>query len=212
VLFRSKKGYKNAPANESVVAPKAQEVAGIDNMAKKMRESVAEMVAKDSASVDDLKSAKIKAGYLQEQGADMSKELAAIDDKISRIEGPEAMKAALSDLEGAISSGDPDKIVAAADAYDKFSKIAGYESKKGIEARNKAKSIKAGRAGEKAKSAVGKTIKRGNVLAANDEKAKLLAVKDPKTGKEYTFKYQFVMRDGKSVPQVFYGGKWNDVK
>ena len=208
----AKKGYKNAPANESVVAPKAQEVAGIENMAKKMRESVAEMVAKDSASVDDLKKARTNAAYLQDQGADMSKELASIDDKISKIEGPTAMKAALASLDEAIASKDPDRIEEAAKAYDAFSKVEGYEGKKSTEGRNKAKSIRSAREGEKAKSAVGKTIKRGNVLAANAEKAKLLAVKDPKTGKEYTFKYQFVMRDGQSVPQVFYGGKWNDVK
>ncbi len=207
----AKKGYKNAPASESVAAPKA-EVSGLDNMAKKMRESVAEMVAKDSASVDDLKKARTNAAYLQDQGADMSKELASIDDKISMIEGPTAMKAALASLDEAIASKDPDRIEEAAKAYDAFSKIEGYEGKKSTEGRSKAKSIRAGRESEKAKSAVGKTIKRGNVLAANAEGAKLLAVKDQKSGKEYSFKYQFVMRDGQSVPQVFYGGKWHDVK
>lgn len=206
----AKKGYKNAPAAESVAAPKA-EASGLDNMAKKMRESVAEMVAKDSASVDDLKKARANAGYLQEQGADMSKELASIDDKISRIEGPAAMKAAAASLDEAIASKDPDRIEAAAKAYDEFSKIEGYEGKKSTEGRGKAKSIRSAREGEKAKSAVGKTIKRGNVLAANAEGAKMLAVKDPKTGKEYNYKFQFVMRDGQSVPQVFYGGKWHDV-
>lgn len=204
-----KKGYKGVPATESVGGK--QEASGLDNMAKKMRESVAEMVAKDSASVDDLKSARIKASYLQDQGADMSKELASIDDKISRIEGPIAMKAALADLDAAIASKDPDRIEAAAQAYDQFSKIEGYEGKKSTEGRGKAKSIRSAREGEKAKSSVGKTIKRGNVLAANAEGAKLLAVKDPKTGKEYNYKFQFVMRDGQSVPQVFYGGKWHDV-
>lgn len=205
-----KKGYKGVPATESVGGKK--ETSGLDNMAKKMRESVAEMVAKDSASIDDLKSAKIKAGYLQEQGADMSKELASIDDKISKLEGPIAMKAASAALDEAIASKDPDKIEAAAKAYDEFSKIEGYEGKKSTEGRGKAKAIRSGRESEKAKSALGKTIKRGNVLAANSEGAKLLAVKDPKTGKEFSYKYQFVMRDGQSVPQVFYGGKWHDVK
>lgn len=205
-----KKGYKGVPATETVGGKK--ETTGIENMAKKMRESVAEMVAKESASVDDLKKARTNAAYLQDQGADMSKELASIDDKISKIEGPTAMKAALASLDEAIASKDPDRIEEAAKAYDAFSKIEGYEGKKSTEGRNKAKSIRSAREGEKAKSAVGKTIKRGSVLAANAEKAKLLAVKDPKTGKEYTFKYQFVMRDGQNVPQVFYGGKWNDVK
>lgn len=208
----AKKGYKDAPSVETVASPQAQAVTGIDNMAKSMRESVSEMVAKDSASVDDLKSARIKASYLQEQGADMSKELASIDDKISQLEGPVAMKAASAGLDEAIASKDPDKIEAAAKAYDAFAKIEGYEGKKSTEARGKAKSIRAGRESEKAKSALGKTIKRGNVLAANAEGAKLLAVKDPKTGKEYSYKFQFVMRDGQSVPQVFYGGKWHDVK
>jgi hypothetical protein len=181
-------------------------------MAKKMRESVAEMVAKDSASVDDLKSARIKAGYLQEQGADMSKELAAIDDKISRIEGPVAMKAALADLDEAIASKDPDRIEAAAQAYDQFSKIEGYEGKKSTEGRGKAKSIRSARENERKKSEVGKLITLENVLAAMASKAKMVAKKDPKTGKEYNYKFQTVMRDGEEVPQVFYGGKYHDVK
>ena len=207
----AKKGYKNAPASESVAAPKA-EVSGLDNMAKKMRESVAEMVAKDSASVDDLKSAKIKASYLQEQGADMSKELASIDDKISKLEGPIAMKAALAALDEAIASKDPDKIEAAAQAYDEFSKIEGYEGKKSTEGRGKAKAIRSARENERKKSEVGKLITLENVLAAMASKAKMVAKKDPKTGKEYTYKFQTVMRDGEEVPQVFYGGKYHDVK
>ena len=208
----AKKGYKNAPANESVAAPQASEVTGIDNLAKKMRESVAEMVAKDSASVDDLKKARTNAAYLQEQGADMSKELAAIDDKISRIEGPIAMKAASAALDEAIASKDPDRIEAAAQAYDQFSKIEGYEGKKSTEGRGKAKSIRSARANERKKSEVGKLITLENVLAAMASKAKVVAKKDPKTGKEYNYKFQTVMRDGEEVPQVFYGGKYHDVK
>lgn len=206
----AKKGYKNAPASESV-AQKA-EVSGLDNMAKKMRESVAEMVAKDSASVEDLKKARTNAAYLQDQGADMSKELASIDDKISRIEGPAAMKAALAALDEAIASKDPDRIEAAAQAYDQFSKIEGYEGKKSTEGRGKAKSIRSARENERKKSEVGKLITLENVLAAMASKAKVVAKKDPKTGKEYNYKFQTVMRDGEEVPQVFYGGKYHDVK
>lgn len=205
-----KKGYKGVPATESV-AQKA-EVSGLDNMAKKMRESVAEMVAKDSASVDDLKKARTNAAYLQDQGADMSKELASIDDKISKIEGPTAMKAALASLDEAIASKDPDRIEEAAKAYDAFSKIEGYEGKKSTEGRAKAKSIRAGRESERKKSEVGKLITLENVLAAMASKAKVVAKKDPKTGKEYNYKFQTVMRDGEEVPQVFYGGKYHDVK
>lgn len=207
----AKKGYKGTPATESVVAPKA-EVAGLDNMAKKMRESVSEMVQKDSAPIDDLKKARINAAYLQDQGADMSKELAAIDDKISKIEGPTAMKAALASLDEAIASGDPAKIVAAADAYDKFKQVENYEGAKSTDARNKAKSIKSARENERKKSEVGKLITLENVLAALASKAKTVAKKDPKTGKEYYYKTQTVIRDGEEVHQVFYGGKYHDVK
>ena len=205
-----KKGYKGVPATESV--GRKQETSGLVNMAKKMRESVAEMVAKDSASVDDLKKARTNAAYLQDQGADMSKELASIDDKISRIEGPIAMKAASAALDEAIASKDPDRIEAAAQAYDQFSKIEGYEGKKSTEGRGKAKSIRSARANERKKSEVGKLITLENVLAAMASKAKVVAKKDPKTGKEYNYKFQTVMRDGEEVPQVFYGGKYHDVK
>lgn len=199
-----KKGYKGVPATESVGGK--QEASGLDNMAKKMRESVAEMVAKDSAPIDDLKSARIKAGYLQEQGADMSKELAAIDDKISKIEGPDAMKTALRNLEGAIASGDPDKIVAAADAYDKFSKIAGYESKKSIEGRDKATKISKNRKFQAAKSKYGPKVKGGKVRAASNRGEKVVQYTD-EAGNKYDYKYQFV----NDKPQIFYGGKWHDV-
>lgn len=203
----AKKGYSNAPATESVVtAPKVQEVSGLDNMAKKMRESVAEMVAKDSASVDDLKTARANAAYLQDQGADMSKELASIDDKISRIEGPDAMKSALADLEGAIASGDPGKIVAAADAYDKFSKIAGYEPKKSIEARGKAKKISKIRKYQAAKSKYGPKVSGSKVRAASSRNEKFVQYTD-EAGNKYDYKYQFV----NDKPQIFYGGKWHDV-
>lgn len=205
-----KKGYKGVPATETVGGKK--ETTGIENMAKKMRESVAEMVAKDSASVDDLKKARTNAAYLQDQGADMSKELASIDDKISKIEGPTAMKAALASLDEAIASKDPDRIEAAAQAYDQFSKIEGYEGKKSTEGRGKAKSIRSARENERKKSEVGKLITLENVLAAMASKAKVVAKKDPKTGKEYNYKFQTVMRDGEEVPQVFYGGKYHDVK
>ena len=202
----AKKGYKNAPANESVVAPKAPEVTGIDNLAKKMRESVAEMVAKDSASVDDLKKARANAAYLQDQGADMSKELASIDDKISKIEGPTAMKAARASLDEAIASNDPDRIDEAAKAYDKFSKIEGYEGAKSTEARNKAKSIRAGRANAKAKSKYGPKVKGGKVRAAKERGEKVVQYTD-EAGNKYDYKFQFV--DDK--PQIFYGSKWHDV-
>lgn len=201
----AKKGYSNAPATESVVAPKTEAV-GLDNMAKKMRESVSEMVAKDSASVDDLKAARIKASYLQEQGADMSKELASIDDKISKLEGPIAMKAAAAALDAAIASKDPDRIEEAAKAYDAFAKIEGYEGKKSTDARSTASKISKNRKYQAAKSKYGPKVKGSTVRAAKSRGEKVVQYTD-EAGNKYDYKFQFV----NDKPQIFYGGKWHDV-
>ena len=205
----AKKGYSNAPSAESVIAPKKPEEPGLDPTAKNDREFVKTIAAQDSASIEDLKSALAKAEKLQ-----MSSEKATISDKIHKIEGADEMAKADKAIGAAILTKDPKKILAAADAYDKFAELNGYDPKKSGEARNKANAISKANAGEKVKSEVGKTITdaMARTAFAKDENAKKLAVKDPNTGKEYTFKLQSVTRDGKEVLQVFYGGEWHDVK
>lgn len=144
----AKKNYKDVPALEEVVQKTEQQ--NIDGSPFDMRQFVRTVAGKESATVDELKQALPIIEYLKAQKADMSNEEAAIADRISKIEGPEAMKSAKAALETALAGGDPDEIDAAADAYSKFENITGYEGKHATEAKKKAGGIREDRKSRKA--------------------------------------------------------------
>lgn len=139
----ARRKYKNVPSLEAVVQKKEQQ--NIDDSPFDMRQFVRTVAGKESATIDELKQTLPIIEYLKAQKADMSNEEATIADRISKIEGPEAMKSAKAALETALAGGDPDEIDAAADAYAKFENITGYEGKHATEAKKKAGGIRVDR-------------------------------------------------------------------
>lgn len=202
----AKKGYKNAPANESVQQVDQNE-ATIYKMAQDFQKKVNETVKKESATVDELKEARVKAKFLEEQGADMSNVYAALDDKINKLEGPVAMEAAMGELSAARASKDPKAIESAADNVEKFKNVQGYKGDEVVKARKEAETIRKNARGAAAKAKVGAKVKASKVYAANDRKEKQVQFVDT-DGTKYNFNYQFV----NDKPQIFYGGKWHEVK
>lgn len=144
----AKKNYKDVPALEEVVQKTEQQ--NIDGSQFDMRQFVRTVAGKESATVDELKQALPIIEYLKAQKADMSSEEAAIADRISKIEGPQAMDTSLKSLQDALAGGDPDAIEAAADEYDKHKSVQGYEGKHSTEARKKAGGIREERKSRKA--------------------------------------------------------------
>lgn len=139
----AKKNYKDVPALENVVQKTEQQ--NIDGSPFDMRQFVRTVAGKESATIDELKQTLPIIEYLKAQKADMSNEEATIADRISKIEGPQAMDTSLKSLQDALAGGDPDAIDAAADDYDKHKSVQGYEGKHSTEARKKAGGIRADR-------------------------------------------------------------------
>jgi len=202
----AKKGYKNAPANESVQQEDKNE-ATLYKMAQDFQKKVNETVKKESSTIDELKAARVKADFLAEQGADMSDVYAAIDDKINKLEGPVAMEAAMGELNAAIASKNPDAIESAAANVEKFKNVQGYKGDEVVKARKSAETIRKNAKSAAAKAKAGPKVKKGQVLAANSKGEKQVQFVD-KDGTKYNFNYQFVNDE----PQIFYGGKWHEVK
>lgn len=144
----ARKKYKNVPSLETVVQKTEQQ--SIDGSPFDMRQFVRTVAGKESATIDELKQALPIIEYLKAQKADMSNEEATIADRISKIEGPQAMDTSLKSLQEALAGGDPDAIDAAADAYDKHKSVQGYEGKHSTEARKKAGGIREDRKERKA--------------------------------------------------------------
>ena len=202
----AKKGYKNAPANESVQQEDKNE-ATLYKMAQDFQKKVNETVKKESSTIEELKAARVKADFLAEQGADMSDVYAALDDKINKLEGPVAMEAAMGELKTALESKNPDAIEAAAANVEKFSKVQGYKGDEVVKARKSAETIRKNAKAATAKAKAGAKVTKSQVLAANAKGEKQVQYKDA-DGTKYNFNYQFV----NDQPQIFYGGKWNEVK
>ena len=144
----AKRKYKNVPSLETVVQKTEQQ--NINGSPFDMRQFVRTVAGKESATIDELKQTLPIIEYLKAQKADMSNEEATIADRISKIEGPQAMDASLKSLQDALAGGDPDAIDAAADAYDKHKNVQGYEGKHSTEARKKAGGIREDRKERKA--------------------------------------------------------------
>lgn len=202
----AKRGYKNTPANESVEQVDQNEAA-LYKMAQGFQKNVNEIVKKESATVDELKAARVKADFLAEQGADMSDVYAAIDDRINKLEGPVAMEAAMNELNAAIASKNPDAIESAAANVEKFKNVQGYKGEEVVKARKSAETIRKNAKGAARKAKAGAKVKKTQVLAANSKGEKQVQFVD-EDGTKYNFNYQFV----NDTPQIFYGGKWHEVK
>ena len=144
----AKRKYKNVPSLETVV--QKEEQPDINNSPFDMRQFVRTVAGKESATIDELKQTLPIIEYLKAQKADMSNEEATIADRISKIEGPQAMDTSLKSLQEALAGGDPDSIEAAADEYDKHKSVQGYEGKHSTEARKKAGGIREDRKSRKA--------------------------------------------------------------
>lgn len=144
----AKKNYKDVPALEEVVQKTEQQ--DIDGSPFDMRQFVRTVAGKETATIDELKQALPIIEYLKAQKADMSNEEATIADRISKIEGPQAMDTSLKSLQDALAGGDPDAIDAAADEYDKHKSVQGYEGKHSTEARKKAGGIREDRKSRRA--------------------------------------------------------------
>ena len=201
----AKKKYKNVPSLETVVQKTEQQ--NIDGSPFDMRQFVRTVAGKESATIDELKQALPIIEYLKAQKADMSNEEAMIADRISKIEGPQAMEAAMNELSAARASKKPEAIESAAANVEKFSKIPGYKGEEVVKARKEAETIRKNANYAAAKTKAGAKVKASKVYAANDRKEKQVQFVDT-DGTKYNFNYQFV----NDKPQIFYGGKWHEVK
>lgn len=143
VRIGNKRKYRDVPSEESVEQKKeVAESTGLEGLARNMRKNVDTIKNQDSADLESINRAIVQAEYLQEQGADMSNEIAILKDKKDKIEGPQAMDTSLKSLQEALAGGDPDAIDAAADSYDKYKSVTGYEGKHSTEARKKSVGIR----------------------------------------------------------------------
>lgn len=208
----AKKNYKGVPALEEVVQKTEQQ--NIDGSPFDMRQFVKTVAGKESATIDELKQTLPIIEYLKAQKADMSNEEAAITDRISKIEGPQAMDTSLKSLQEALASGDADKIDAAADDYDKHKSVTGYEGKNSTEARKKAQGIRNAAAEAKNLAEAAKLVTLGELRAAaykqrNEKSDANRYVTKKYKGKEYKIKYKFDENDNASV---FYNKTWHSVK
>lgn len=208
----AKRKYGGVPELETVV--QKQQEQNIEGSPFDMRQFVRTVAGKESATIDELKQALPIIEYLKAQKADMSNEEATIADRISKIEGPQAMDTSLKSLQEALASGNADKIDAAADAYDKHKSVAGYEGKNSTEARKKAQGIRNAAAEAKNLAEAAKLVTLGELRAAaykqrNEKSDANRYVTKKYKGKEYKIKYKFDENDNASV---FYNKTWHSVK
>lgn len=106
------------------------------NVTKKKKDFVAQVLASDSPSDDDLDEAMENA-----KGLNDTSSVTKLTNKRNSLNLGKADAA----LAAAIAAGDPDAIEAAAADYDKLNQIKGYEGKKSNEARTKATTIRKNR-------------------------------------------------------------------
>ena len=107
------------------------------NETKKKKDFIAQVLASDSPSDEDLAEAMENAKGLEDTSS-----VTKLTNKRNSLDLGKADAA----LAAAIAAGDPDAIDAAAAAYDELNKIKGYEGKKSNEARTKATTIRKNRA------------------------------------------------------------------
>lgn len=107
------------------------------NETKKKKDFIAQVLASDSPSDEDLDEAMANAKGLEDTSS-----VTKLTNKSNSLNLGKADAA----MAAAIAAGDPDAIEAAASAYDELNKIKGYEGKKSNEARTKATKIRKNRA------------------------------------------------------------------
>lgn len=107
------------------------------NETKKKKDFVAQVLASDSPSDEDLDEAMANAKGLEDTSS-----VTKLTNKRNSLDLGKADAA----MAAAIAAGDPDAIEAAAASYDELNKIKGYEGKKSNEARTKATKIRKNRA------------------------------------------------------------------
>jgi len=156
------------------------------NATKKKKDFVAQVLASDSPSDDDLDEAMENA-----KGLNDTSSVTKLTNKRNALDLGKADAA----LAAAIAAGDPDAIEAAAADYDKRSEIKGYEGKKSNEARNKAATIRKNRVWVKNGHKTLDTVTIHDIMAA--EASQETKGKVHKDG--YTFEYKWLPGNQASI-------------
>lgn len=107
----------------------------------------------------------------------------------------------------ALATGSADKIDAAVDAYEKHKDKSGYNGESAVKARKEAETIRKNAKYAARKAKAGPKVNKSKVYAANSKNEKQVQYVD-EDGTRFNFNYQFV----NDQPQIFYGGKWHEVK
>lgn len=156
------------------------------NETKKKKDFVAQVLASDSPSDDDLDEAMENANGLNDTSS-----VTKLTNKRNSLNLGKADAA----LAAAIAAGDPDAIEAAAAAYDELNQIKGYEGKKSNEARTKATKIRKNRAWVNKGRKTLDTVTIHDILAAdssNETKGKV-------TKGAYTYDYKWLPGNKASI-------------
>lgn len=156
------------------------------NATKKKRDFVAQVLASDSPSDEDLDEAMENAKGLEDTSS-----VTKLTNKRNSLNLGKADAA----LAAAIAAGDPDAIEAAASAYDELNQIKGYEGKKSNEARTKATTIRKNRVWVKNGHKALDTVTIHDILTADSQQQTKGKVQ--KGG--YTFEYKWLPNDQASI-------------
>ena len=149
------------------------------NETKKKKDFIAQVLASDSPSDEDLAEAMANAKGLEDTSS-----VTKLTNKRNSLDLGKADAA----LAAAIAAGDPDAIEAAASAYDELNKIKGYEGKKSNEARTKATTIRKNRVWVKNGHKALDSVTIHDILAADSSQE--TKGKVHKGG--YTFEYKWL--------------------
>lgn len=156
------------------------------NATKKKKDFIAQVLASDSPSDEDLDEAMENANGLKDTSS-----VTKLTNKRNSLNLGKADAA----LAAAIAAGDPDAIEAAAAAYDELNQIKGYEGKKSNEARTKATKIRKNRAWVAKGRKTLDTVTIHDIMAAeanNTTQGKVI-----KDG--YTFEYKWLPDNKASI-------------
>lgn len=156
------------------------------NATKKKKDFIAQVLASDSPSDEDLDEAMENAKGLEDTSS-----VTKLTNKRNSLNLGKADAA----LAAAIAAGDPDAIEAAAAAYDELNQIKGYEGKKSNEARTKATKIRKNRAWVAKGRKTLDTVTIHDIMAAeanNTTQGKVI-----KDG--YTFEYKWLPDNKASI-------------
>ena len=156
------------------------------NETKKKKDFIAQVLASDSPSDEDLDEAMANAKGLEDTSS-----VTKLTNKRNSLDLGKADAA----LAAAIAAGDPDAIEAAAAAYDELNQIKGYEGKKSNEARTKATTIRKNRVWVKNGHKALDTVTIHDILTADSQQQTKGKVQ--KGG--YTFEYKWLPEDKASI-------------